>query len=526
MSRILCVWSPNWAIETWRRRRPSAPQVEPFALVGPDRGLRVLTAVSPQAAAMGLFPGQRVTDAQALRPDLALAEAEPEADARALEALADWCVRFSPAVAPDPPDGLFLDIGGVAHLWGGEAEMAADLAARLARDGLTARIAVADAAGAAWALARSPAAAAGPQVLAPWGPDGREASPPPPELAGLPLSTLRLAPGAVERLSRLGLRRIGQLAALPRGPLAKRFGAGVLLRLDQALGRAPEALAFRRPPTPWFARLDLAEPVSAPDDLARLCRDVALRLCARLETAGRGARRLRLDFHRVDGAPVGLELGLSRPARDPDRIARLFLPRLETLDPGFGIEAVSLQAAEVEVLSAGQADLASLLEPAEGPEALAPLIDRLNARLGPGRVWRSRPRASHVPERSVRRTAALEAEASPARDGPAVSWPAWRPRPLRLLPRPEALEAVIALTPDEPPRQFRWRRRVHRIRLAEGPERIGAEWWRSGIEAVRTDQVRDYYRVEDQDGARFWVFRSGLHDHDRPVRWWLHGLFG
>lgn len=486
----------------------------------------MLTAVSPQAAAMGLFPGQRVTDAQALRPDLALAEAEPEADARALEALADWCVRFSPAVAPDPPDGLFLDISGVAHLWGGEAEMAADLAARLARDGLTARIAVADAAGAAWALARSPAAEAGPQVLAPWDPDGREAAPPPPELAGLPLSTLRLAPGAVERLSRLGLRRIGQLAALPRAPLAKRFGAGILLRLDQALGRAPEALAFRRPPTPWFVRLDLAEPVSAPDDLARLCRDVALRLCGRLETAGRGARRLRLDFHRVDGAPVGLDLGLSRPARDADRIARLFLPRLETLDPGFGIEAVSLQAAEVEILSPGQADLASLLEPVEGPEALAPLIDRLNARLGPGRVWRSRPRASHVPERSVRRTAALGAEAGPARDGPAVSWPAWRPRPLRLLPRPEALEAVIALTPDEPPRQFRWRRRVHRIRLAEGPERIGAEWWRSGIEAVRTDQVRDYYRVEDQDGARFWVFRSGLHDHDRPVRWWLHGLFG
>ncbi|MFN9033862.1 MAG: Y-family DNA polymerase [Alphaproteobacteria bacterium] len=518
MSRILCVWSPNWAIETWRRRRPSAPQAEPFALVRQDRGLRVLTAVSPDAAAAGLFPGQRVTDAQALRPDLVLAEAEPEADARALEALADWCVRFSPAVAPDPPDGLFLDIGGVAHLWGGEAEMAADLAARLARDGLTARIAAADTTGAAWALARSPAAATCPQVLAP----GRmEAEPLAPELAGLPLAALRLEPAAVERLSRLGLRRIGQLAALPRGPLAKRFGAGVLLRLDQALGRVPEALAFRRPPTPWFARLDLAEPVSAPEDLARLCRDAALGLCARLEASGRGARRFRLDFHRVDGAPVGLELGLSRAARDPERLARLFLPRLETLDPGFGIEAVSLQAAEAEVLTPGQADLASLLEPVEGPEALAPLIDRLTARLGPRRVWRSRPLASHVPERSVRRTAALEVA-----DGPAGGWPAWRPRPLRLLPRPEPLEAVIALTPDEPPRQFRWRRRVHRIHLAEGPERIGAEWWRTGIEAVRTDQVRDYYRVEDQDGARFWVFRSGLHDHDRPVRWWLHGLFG
>jgi protein ImuB len=307
----------------------------------------VLTAVSPQAAAAGLFPGQGLTDARALRPDLVLAEAEPGADARALEALADWCVRFSPAVAPDPPDGLFLDIGGVSHLWGGEAEMAADLAARLTRDGLTARIAVADTAGAAWALARSPAAEAGPQVLASriLEPGGTEAQPLAPELAGLPTAALRLEPAAVERLARLGLRRIGQLAGLPRGPLAKRFGARVLLRLDQALGRAPEALAFRRPPTPWFSRLDLAEPVSAPEDLARLCRDATLRLCARLEASGRGARRFRLDFHRVDGAPVGLELGLSRPARDPDRIARLFLPRLESLDPGFGIEAVSLQAA-------------------------------------------------------------------------------------------------------------------------------------------------------------------------------------
>ena len=523
MSRILCVWSPNWAIETWRRRRPSAPRAEPFALVRQDRGLRVLAAVSPDAAAAGLFPGQRVTDAQALRPNLVLAEAEPEADARALEALADWCVRFSPAVAPDPPDGLFLDIGGVAHLWGGEAEMAADLAARLGRDGLSARIAVADTAGAAWALARSPAAAAEPQVLAP---GGREGEAPPPELAGLPLAALRLEPAAVERLSRLGLRRIGQLAVLPRAPLARRFGAGVVLRLDQALGRAPEALAFRRPPTPWFSRLDLAEPVSAPDDLARLCRDAALALCARLEAAGRGARRFRLDFHRVDGAPVGLELGLSRAARDPERLARLFLPRLETLDPGFGVEAVSLQATEAEVLAPGQADLASLLEPVEGPEALAPLIDRLSARLGPRRVWRSGPRESHVPERSVGRTAALEAADPKAMAGPAGGWPAWRPRPLRLLDRPEPLEGVIALTPDEPPRQFRWRRRVHRIHLAEGPERIGAEWWRGPIEAVRTDQVRDYYRVEDQDGVRFWVFRSGLHDHDRPVRWWLHGLFG
>ena len=281
-------------------------------------------------------------------------------------------------------------------------------------------------------------------------------------------------------------------------------------------------LTFRRPPTPWFFRLDLAEPVSAPDDLARLCRDAALGLCARLAAAGRGARRFRLDFHRVDGAPVGVELGLSRAACDPERLARLFLPRLETLDPGFGIEAVSLQAAEAEVLAPGQADLASLLEPIEGPEALAPLIDRLSARLGPRRVWRSRPRASHVPERSVGRTAALEAAAPESM----ASWPAWRPRPLRLLDRPEPLEGVIALTPDEPPRQFRWRRRVHRIRLAEGPERIGAEWWRGPIETVRTDQVRDYYRVEDEDGARFWVFRSGLHDHDRPVRWWLHGLFG
>jgi len=513
MGRILCAWSPNWAIENWRRRTPCASPAEgtPFALVASARGVRVLSAVDAAARAAGLFVGQKATDAAALCPGLATAEAEPDADARALEALADWCVRYSPAVAPDPPDGLFLDVTGVAHLWGGEEPMMADLADRLARNGLGVRLAVADTAGAAWALARHGRSG---RLRIPPGEQGRA-------LAGLPTAALRVDPAAAEQIARLGLRRIGQLADLPRAPLARRFGQPVLDRLDQALGRAPEALSFRRPPNPWFARLAFAEPISAPEDMARVTRDVADRLCARLEREGQGARRFRLAFHGVDGRARPLSVGLALAGRDPVRLARLFAPKLETVDPGFGIEVVTLAAEEVEPAGGRQARLDSLLDIA-AEDGLAPLVDRLANRLGEDRIWRAVAAESHIPEQSAIASPPLDAGAGGAVRG----WDPEQPRPLRLLRRPEALDGVMALTPDDPPRQFQWRRRVHRILRAEGPERIGPEWWRAPIEMVDSAQVRDYYRVEDQDGARFWVFRDGLYADGRQPRWWLHGLFG
>lgn len=474
------------------------------------RSVRRLAAVSREAAKAGLTVGQRATDAMALVPDLVTADAEPELDARALTELTDWCVRFSPAVAPDAPDGLFLDIEGVSHLWDGEAELMADLRARLSANGLPFRLALADTPGAAWALAH-------------FGRDGTIAPPggQAPLLAPMPPQALRLDPEAAAQIGRLGLRRIGQLIDIPRGPLSRRFGAHVLTRLDQALGRGPEALTFRRPPTPWVDRLAFFEPISAPEDMARVTVDVCAKLCARLEGEGRGARRFEVGFCRVDGKVPSVTVGLSLAGRDPGRLARLFQPKLETVDPGFGIEAVVIAAYEVEQVSGRQTRIETAAAPGV-EDGLAPLVDRLVNRLGPERVWRAAPVESHVPELAVRKAAPVEPK---TRDAPRP-WDRETPRPVRLFRRPEPLEAVLAVTPDEPPNQFRWRGRVHRVRRAEGPERIGEEWWKGDIDDVRVGHVRDYYRLEDEGGGRYWVFRAGLYDAAQPARWWLHGVFG
>jgi protein ImuB len=466
--------------------------------------VRRLYAVDAGAAALGLFVGQKATDAKALVPELVIDEADPAGDLAALGALVHWCVRYSPAVAADAPDGLFLDITGVAHLWGGEAAMRADLVERLARQGIPARAAVAGSSGAAWALAR-------------YGEDGVVADPGAEAalLAPLPIPALRLAPQTAAQLIRLGLARIGQLAEIPRGQIARRFGPAVLTRLDQALVRAEEALSFSRPATPWFARLAFAEPISAPDDLARASRDIAGRLCARLVAEGQGAGRFELAFHRLDGRAQRLAIGLSLPGRDAGAVARLFAPMLEAVDPGFGVEVVTLAAERVEALAERQIGIESLGEIAR-EDGVAPLVDRLANRLGDDRVWRAEPFPSHIPERAVIRRPPLAARAGEA-------WAKSRPRPVRLLGRPEPIEAT-APVPDDPPIVFRWRGQARRVRRAEGPERLAEEWWRRAPGDSQPAHVRDYYRVEDDTGARYWLFRAGLYGGEEPPRWWLHGL--
>ncbi|MHB8530098.1 MAG: Y-family DNA polymerase [Caulobacteraceae bacterium] len=513
MARILCVWSPSWAIANWRRRNPSVSPAEssaPFALIAADRGVRRLFAVDEKAADLGLYAGQKATDAAALVPELVTAEAEPAADHAALIALGEWCVRFSPAAAPVPPDGLFLDVTGIAHLWGSEAAMGRDLIFRLAKAGVPARFAIAGTAGAAFALAHyAPALHGAPGTIAE---SGSEAE----ALAPLPVAALRLDPEAARQIARLGLAVIGDLAVLPRDQITRRFTGEVVSRLDQALGRAPEALAFRRPPNPWFARLALVEPISTPEVLARVTLDIAVVLCARLEREGKGATRFELCFHRLDGRPQGLAIGLALAGRDPKRIARLFGPHLETVDPGFGIELVTLAAEEVERLCerTGRLDQDRDL----AGEGIAPLVDRISNRLGQTRVWRDEAWPSHLPERAIARRPPLAAAGG-------SGWDAERPRPLRLFRRPEPIEAV-APVPDDPPVLFRWRGGAHKVRRAEGPERLAAEWWRAPFEQASPARVRDYYQVEDEAGARFWVFRAGLYEAEKPAKWWLHGLFG
>jgi protein ImuB len=435
---------------------------------------------------------------------------------------------------------------------GEEKILLADLLARLAAQGIPAQGAIASTPGAAWALARF-----APQFPLPSGEGvprtgartserrsarGERVAPsedsrPPAypsssrspceqgpsfsrgekDLKALPVAGLRLDLDVELALRRLGLKTIGQVMALPRAQLARRFGQRLLLRLDQATGDVEEALPYRRPPTPFFERLAFAEPISAPEDLARAACDILRKLCASLEARGMGARRFTLCFHRIDGRSFPLTLGTARVSRDAGRLARLYAPRLETIDPGFGLEVVTAEADLVEPLKPRQAPIAGA--EAEAAEAgAADLVDRLKARLGDEAVWRAEVKESWVPERTV-------AHAQPFAPRSGRRWDPARPRPLRLFTRPEPVEAM-APVPDDPPLQFRWRGRLCKVRAAEGPERIAEEWWMRPIEAVGPGRVRDYYRVEDEEGRRFWLFRVGLYQAGQPSRWFVHGLFG
>ncbi len=489
---------PHWPTDRWRRQFDRQDHAA-FALTAVGQGGLRLVAVDGAAAAEGLRPGMTLGDARALLPELRAAEADPLADQAALAGLADWCTRYSPWSAVDGDDGICIDITGAAHLLGGEAELAEDLAHRLGRAGIAARVAVADAPAAAWAWARF-----GEGSILPSGSASRA------QLKLLPPAALRLPVETVAELERLGLRNVGAVAALPRGPLAQRFGAALLDRLDQLFGQALRPISPRHPPAPWRTRMVFAEPIGRPEDIEAATRHLLEQLDLLLERAGRGARRLSLVCYRVDGSTERLEIGTSRPVRAPAHLLRLFRERLGTVDPGFGIEVMLLEATASELLPGRQV---AFDQAQDKGDDLAALVDRLRNRFGPGQVVQLMPCDSHEPTRVVTLVPALSAEI-------AADWPATGPRPIRLLPSPEPIEAM-APVPDDPPAYFRWRRVGRRVVRADGPERIAPEWWRSDHAA----RSRDYYRLEDETGRRFWVYRDGPYRPDAPPRWYMHGLF-
>jgi protein ImuB len=463
-----------------------------------------LAAVSTEAAALGLAPGMAVTHARALVPSLDLADADPEGDYALLHSLALFAARrWTPHAAVSGPDGLWLDLDGVAHLFGGEEAMCRRILAFCARAGFAARIAVAGTPGAAHALARF-----GPRPLI-LCPAGGEAE----TLAPLPIAALRVEETALATARRLGLERIGDLLPLPRAPLGRRFGKAVLARLDQALGREREPFEPVVPEAPPAAELRFAEPIATAEALTAALAELIRRLIQTLSAAGLGARRLALLSLRVDGDVQRLVIGTVRASRDGRHLERLLAPKLETIEPGFGIEAMRLIAERTDQLGAKAIDGALA---GEAPEPdIAPLVDRLAGRIGPRRLFATGAVESDVPERSVRRLPPLS---------PAPAWPRW-PRPVRLLSPPERVDNVVALLPDQPPRRFTWRGRLYSVRQADGPERIHGEWWRRSEEA---EAVRDYFQVEDEAGARFWLYRrgDGLDPRTGDLSWYLHGVFG
>jgi protein ImuB len=501
-----------------RASTPVEPE-KPFVLAADVSGTPRVTAANAAAETEGIEIGEALADARAKSGSsaetLQVRVADPAADDAALRAIALWATRYTPTVAPwketSGADGLFLDVAGAAHLFGGEAALIADLEERLSRFGLPAQLAVAETAGAAWALARFHPAT----ILA----CGEERA----ALAPLPIEALRLSAETRRTLRRLGFRRLESLMNVPRAPLAARFERELLLRIDQALGRAAEPLAYILPPPVYHSLRYLLEPVSAQDAIVTIAKRLMQDIVHALTRDGVGARALRLALYRVDGNVRSLDIGLTQATRSVALVARLVELRLEraaeTLDAGFGFEAIGLAITAAERMEPGQGKLIDGFDEADAAERLnercAALIDGLHQRLDPRGVRRLAPVASHLPERAETALAVADAH---------MAWPmpdAARPRPLLLFARAEPAE-VMAQVPEGPPRRFRWRGVLHGVAKAQGPERIAAEWWRSGACAP----TRDYYLVEDEAGRRFWLYREGLYARETAAPcWFVHGLF-
>ncbi len=485
-------------------RRSGVPSSPPLAIVAKVKSALRLVALDEQAERLGLVRGQALADARAMIPALAVADDDPAADAALLGSIADWAERYTPLVSVADDRNLMLDITGCAHLFGGEQALVADLTRRLAAQGFAVRAAVAGTPGAASAAARYSTVA----VV----PDGGIAD----LLAPLPLAALRLDPETVFAMDRVGLKKIGQILNAPRAPLAARFGVGLIRRLDSALGHDEEAISPRRPPPTFIAERRFAEPISREDDIAATLSSLAATLAARLEAAAEGARRLELTLFRVDGHVTRVAVGAGRPIRAPKLILALFREKFarfgDDLDAGFGFDMARLSVTVSAAADPAQIDLTG----EAGAEAdLDSLIDRIGARLGEDTVGVIAPRDSHIPERAEIMAPAATRAATALRLDPSPEII----RPLRLFARPEPVEA-IAEVPDGPPVHFRWRRALYRIARAEGPERIAAEWWRAD------GPTRDYFRVEDSAGHRFWLYREGLYGRETvSPRWYLHGVF-
>jgi protein ImuB len=507
MRRVISIFLPTWPTDRLRRLSGAAvpPPDRPVVTAIHDGRRQSVAAVDAAARAEGLRPGMPLAQAQATVQGLAVVPADPAGDQQALDALAAWCLRYAPLTSADAPDGIWIDATGAAHLFGGEVALLADIVARLARGDVAARAAIADTPGAAWATARHADTAT--TVV----PAGAAAA----WLAPLPIAALRLPADTVDGLSRLGFDHIAQLMTAHRAPIALRFGGAVHRRLDQTLGRVFEPIEPVVPPETVSCRLAFPEPLLTPESLASIIGRLADEVCAELERRGQGARHLDLMFERVDRTRQTICIGTARPNRHAAHLARLLDEQLERVDPGLGVEAMSLAVPLAEPLTFAQPK-AGLIDSGAADADVSVLVDRLVNRLGVRRVYRAMPVESDVPERRVRKTGPLAPRSKTA-------WPRGLPRPARLLKPPQPVEAMSVL-PDQPPAQFIWRRKRHRIRRADGPERIGGEWWKSDRERVAT---RDYWQVEDDEGRRFWLYRNGdaVDAATGDLRWFLHGIF-
>lgn len=496
MQRFLSIWFRYLTTDWQTLRRPELAEV-PFAFAIPERGRKVITALNALAEDEGISPGMAVADARALVPGLEVLDERPGRNAKLLKGLGEWCIRYSPLVAVDLPNGLILDISGCAHLWGGEAGYLKEIVSRLKSKGYQVKAAIADTMGTAWAVARFGTAG---HIVA----SGKSAE----ALMSLPAAALRLEPAVLQRLNKLGLHKIQSFISMPGSALRRRFGEALLLRLRQALGQELEYLQPLQVPEPYQERLPCLEPIRTATGIEIAIRRLLEVLCERLQKEGKGMRTAILKCYRVDGKLCQVEIGTNRASNHVEHLYKLFALKISGIRPGLGIELFTLDASMIEEAPLVQEALWAGSPGLEDQE-LAELLDRLAVKIGGNKIHRYLPAEHYWPERSIQQASSLT-------EKPATHWRTDRPRPTLLLSRPAHIE-VTAPVPDYPPMSFRYQGKVHYIRKADGPERIEREWW------LDQGEHRDYYQVEDDAGHRYWLFRSG-HYGDDP-QWFIHGFF-
>jgi protein ImuB len=514
--RYLALWLPLLPTDRlhrqkeWRQKESgAAPDDRPLAVLCRQKNALRIAHADRHACALGIRPGMTFADARTLVPEIVFVEEDHVADIALRDAIAEWCDRYSPLVGVDDEAGLMLDIAGCTHLFGGEDALRADITSRLMKMGFSIRSAIAGTPDAARAVARFSNGGVVP-------PGGEAAA-----VRPLPVAALGVETAIQVALARAGLKTIADLADRPRAPLAARFGADLVDRIARTLGEIEHPISPRRPIPELIVERRFAAPIAHADDVLGTIRRLAVKLVPLLETRGAGGRHFEASIFRTDGAVRRIAVASGRPLRDAAVLMKLFAERIDALadpiDPGFGFDMIRLAVLASEDLLQAQTQFDGR---EQDDEAVAELIDRLSARFGAAQVMRFVAHDSHIPERMARAVVAQSAQASrgawPARV--AGEPPAY---PLRLFDPPQPIE-TMAEVPDSPPVRFLWRRVWHNIVASEGPQRIAPEWWARGT----AERTRDYFRVEDREGRRYWLYREGLYDSDQgPPHWFLHGLF-
>jgi len=498
--RFVSIWFRHLLADWFTLRRPELKTV-PFIIVEPSGGRILVIAANHLAEKHGINPGMAAADAKAIVPSLMVIDHLPGQNAKLLKALGEWCIRYTPLVAIDLPEGLILDISGCAHLWGGERPYLGTIIRVLRSKGYDARGAMADTAGAAWAVARfgqkNPIVEPGKQTEA---------------LLSLPPAALRLDELIIERLTKLGFYNIQAFMGMGRSVLRRRFGPELLLRLNQALGMEDEHLELLEPVIPYHERLPCLEPIRTATGIEIAIRELLEALCHRLQKDGMGLRTAILKCYRVDGQVLEISIGTGLASHHTGHLFKLFELKIPTIEPRLGIELFTLDAPKVEEVEPEQEALWTVDDDCSLEDhRLAELLDKLSNKIGVNSIKRYLPQEHHWPERSIKIAVSLK-------EKPTTVWRAAQPRPSLMLPRPEPIEVMVK-TPDYPPKFFIYKGEKHDIIKSDGPERIEHEWW------IEDGEHRDYYYVEDNKGQRYWLFRLGHYDNDKSRQWFLHGFF-